>query len=200
MKQEEKSRLMRAKIMDAAFLEFGEKTYAEASVNTICDQNHISKGILYHYYENKEAIYLACITLCFEAIMDYLKSSLPEPGQGADRDLSAYFDVRLRFFEENPRYWGVFYQASLTPPQHLKRQIEEIRKPFDGFNAELFFRILAGAKLRSGVTHQQVGELLILYQNFVNSMANMRETAQNPQEREALSVRWVGILLHGILE
>lgn len=57
MKREEKNLQSRQKIMDAAWKEFGEKSYAEASLNTICKEGDISKGIIYHYFKDKDELY-----------------------------------------------------------------------------------------------------------------------------------------------
>ena len=54
MKQEERNRLKKEKILGAALREFGAKSFAEASVNTICGEDGISKGIIYHYYTDKD--------------------------------------------------------------------------------------------------------------------------------------------------
>ena len=200
MKQEEKNRLMRAKIIDAALHEFGEKSYAEASVNTICDEYHISKGILYHYYENKDDLYLVCVKACFEAIMEYLSQNLPNVGQGADRDLSAYFEVRQRFLAENPCYQGLFYQVSIAPPYHLKEAIAKARADFDRFNTNAFSAILEHTKLRPGITLQEVAEIHMSLQNALLGSEQMREaTSHGLDAREALSRRWMDVLLHGVI-
>lgn len=200
MKQEEKNRLMRTKIIDAALREFSEKSYAEASVNTICDQNHISKGILYHYYENKDALYLACVEACFGAIMEHLSQNLPAVGQGADRDLSAYFEVRQRFLAENPSHQGLFYQVSIAPPYHLREAVAKTRAEFDRFNSDVFSAILQHTKLRPGVTLEEVAELHISLQNSLLGSERLRKaTAEGVAAREALSLHWMDILLHGVV-
>ena len=58
MKKEEKTGLTKERILLAAMEEFGEKGYAAASLNNICAAG-IPKGLLYHNYENKDALYLA---------------------------------------------------------------------------------------------------------------------------------------------
>ena len=54
MKREEKNALSRQRILEAALREFSEKGYAAASLNTVCAENGISKGIIYHYFADKE--------------------------------------------------------------------------------------------------------------------------------------------------
>ena len=67
MKQEEKTRLTRKKITDAAITEFGTKGYEKANINSICASG-IAKGLIYHNFADKEDLYIECLKLCFEEI------------------------------------------------------------------------------------------------------------------------------------
>ena len=66
MKREEKNQQTQRRIMDSALAEFAEKGHGGSSVNTICAAQGISKGIIYHYFENKDELYLACVEECFQ--------------------------------------------------------------------------------------------------------------------------------------
>ena len=68
MKQEEKSALARRRILDAAMREFAHKGYEGASLNTVCAENGISKGIIYHHFRDKSELYLLCVEECFDAL------------------------------------------------------------------------------------------------------------------------------------
>ena len=61
MKREEKNQITRRRIMDSALAEFAGKGYGASSVNTICAAQDISKGIIYHYFNTKDELYLACV-------------------------------------------------------------------------------------------------------------------------------------------
>ena len=50
MKQEEKTKRIRERILEAALTEFGTKRYEVASISSICSENHLSKGLLYHNF------------------------------------------------------------------------------------------------------------------------------------------------------
>ena len=59
MKKAEKTELTKKKILHQAMQEFGSKGYRGASLNAICEAG-IPKGLLYHNFKNKDALYLAC--------------------------------------------------------------------------------------------------------------------------------------------
>ena len=72
MKREEKNQLSKDKILNAAIAEFGVKSYESASLNNICSDHNISKGLIYHYFANKDELYLCCVKACFDALTEFL--------------------------------------------------------------------------------------------------------------------------------
>lgn len=201
MKQEERNRLRREKIIAAALREFGEKSYAEASINVICAEDGISKGIMYHYYKNKEDLYLACVSACFRAMLDYLKDHLPTLDGTADENLNHYFDARLTFLQEYPCYQGIFHQATAYPPHHLHDQIMQIRSEFDHFNLSVLKAALKHAKLRKHITYEDLDALERFYIIYGNTTPLMKKAAEEgPAAREAVCRFWINVLLHGVLE
>lgn len=51
----------RAKIMQAAYVEFEARGYAQASTNRIVSAAGVSKGTLFNYFGSKEKLYYECI-------------------------------------------------------------------------------------------------------------------------------------------
>ena len=69
MKKEEKTKRTYERIMAAAIVEFGTKSYDNASLTTLCNENQISKGLIYHNFKNKDALYLKCVEVTFHDIL-----------------------------------------------------------------------------------------------------------------------------------
>lgn len=68
MNREEKNELSKEKIINGCIKEFGTNEYVAASLNNVCKNNNISKGLLFHYYKNKEELFLICAGKCFEEL------------------------------------------------------------------------------------------------------------------------------------
>ena len=158
MKRDEKNLLSRRKIMDSAFEEFGKQGYGLSSVNTICKAGNISKGILYHYFKDKDELYLVCIKELFDSLTERLQSELANIGGTKEIRLGRYFDARLRFFRENPLYHKLFCDVIVAPPAHLAQAISEIKADFDALNILVLTELLQSARLRSYRTIQSVVE------------------------------------------
>ena len=90
MNQKERNELSRARILVHASAEFAEHGYHGASVNRICEKGKISKGLMYHYYKDRDDLYLACVKQCFSEITKFILKELDKDSITVDE----YFDRR----------------------------------------------------------------------------------------------------------
>ena len=63
-------------IIDAALDEFADKDFEAASLNSIITKAEISKGSMYHYFANKEDLYLYIIKQVMKTKEKFLKHAL----------------------------------------------------------------------------------------------------------------------------
>ncbi|MFD6209493.1 TetR/AcrR family transcriptional regulator, partial [Peribacillus sp. NPDC060253] len=60
------------RIINAAIKEFAQKGYDNASTNEIVKEAGISKGLLFHYFQNKKQLYL----FLYEHMIDILMEKI----------------------------------------------------------------------------------------------------------------------------
>ncbi|MFD4183657.1 ScbR family autoregulator-binding transcription factor [Rhodococcus sp. NPDC058514] len=65
-RQQERARRTRAAIVEAAAVEFARRGYAAASVNTILEGSHATKGAMYFHFESKEELARAVLSSALE--------------------------------------------------------------------------------------------------------------------------------------
>ncbi|MEG2008702.1 MAG: TetR/AcrR family transcriptional regulator [Oscillospiraceae bacterium] len=200
MKRDEKNLASRRRIMDSAFAEFGERGYGLSSVNTICSAGDISKGILYHYFKDKDELYLVCVAELFDSLTEYLSAELADASGTKEARLERYFDARLRFFSEHPMYHKLFCDVVIAPPPHLAAGISTLREPFDALNISVLTGLLQEVKLRSDVTIESAVETFRLYQDFVNARFGMESSKIDMEQHEETCKRSLGVLLYGVIE
>lgn len=201
MNRDEKNLQTRQKIIDSALLEFGEKSYGEASLNTVCAVGNISKGIIYHYFKDKDELYLICVKECFDALTDYLSGITALTGASVEVALENYFDARTAFFGAYPHYLKLFCSAVMRPPTHLLTALAEITSDFDALNISVLTGLLGTVKLRSDITVPEVVEVFREYQDFVNTRFQMQTFEESTlKEHEERCRRSLKILLYGVIE
>ncbi|WP_346912371.1 TetR/AcrR family transcriptional regulator [Clostridium sp.] len=167
MNRKEKSQISKDKILNAAIAEFGTKAYENASLNNICNDNKISKGLIYHYFENKDELFLKCVKACFDALVDYL--SKEEFDQlDFQKYMQNYFDLRYRFLKENIYYSHIFFYSVLQPPVHLKEKIRDLRADFDTLNISHYRMALSNVTLRDNISKEEAMEYFFIFQEMFN--------------------------------
>ena len=196
MKQEEKNQKSRAHILEHAFAEFAEQGYLGASVNAICAAGKISKGLLYHYYADKDALYLACVEACFQELTAALSAALNEQTVTPDQ----YFDARLTFFAQHPRHQRLFCDTVVNPPRHLHRELEECRASFDALNETMLTAILEKERLAPGLSIPDAIAQLRIFEDCVSSyLKNAGQEAQQAEKHNQLCRQTFQTMLYGLI-
>ena len=73
MTQKERQERSRREIFQAAMEEFGANDYGQVTMEAICTRHGISKGMMYHYYSNKDELFLLCVEDTMAALRAYLE-------------------------------------------------------------------------------------------------------------------------------
>ncbi|HHX48840.1 MAG TPA: TetR/AcrR family transcriptional regulator [Clostridiales bacterium] len=201
----EKGVLSRQRILDAALEEFANYGYLGASLNRVCKEKNISKGMIYHYFRSKDELYLLCLENCFNDLTKYLKINFENKNNDIESMLKQYFELRLDFFAKNPLYLGLFSDLILNTQNHLKTNICVIKKDFDELNISILKSMLNTASLRKGLTIDTIVKDFIMYTNIFNlvfkdSLEKTASSEKTLQEHEAMVNRLIKLMLYGVLE
>lgn len=163
MNKSEKTKITKQKILEAAIMEFGTYGYHGATINGICGQNGIAKGLIYHNFEGKDDLYLCCAHYAVSEFIRYV-------GQWeANADLLQYMSLRNEFLISHPHMGSIIFEMMLNTPQELREPLIAIKADFDRFNIELYSRAIRTIKLREGITEQDALQYYNLLQNMFNS-------------------------------
>lgn len=202
MKQAEKSKLTYDKILNAAIKEFGTKSYDNASINNICNDNNISKGLIYHNFKNKNQLYLRCVELCYNEITAFL-SNIKYENLGFDESLQLLLHSRYQFFRENPYYSNIFFNTILQPPKHLIDQINALKSEFDDFNSRQYKKIISSITLRDTITPDEALEYFFAFQELLNGYYQTKafghaDLGSLIEDHELKLSKILNIMLYGI--
>ena len=163
MTQKERQERSKKEIFSAALEEFGSHPYGEVTMDQICANHKISKGMMYHYYSNKDELFLLWTTYVFRELEAYLASRSDElflPSQTPFQTIRLFFLFRQEYFKEHPLEKGVFESVILQPPKHLIQQIEMLHASLRLYNRQFIDRAVEQLSLRPGLSHQMVTRYL----------------------------------------
>lgn len=196
MKKTLKTEKTKRKILDAAVEEFGIYGYDGATVNQICQKHGISKGLIYHNFENKDALYLACVEEAVNAFIAFMGD------KNFTRDFSFYMQERYCFFEKNPCYSRLIFDFLLTDDKTFAEKIKSVKDKYDDFNRSIYLSAIDSIKLRKGVTREDALNYYTLLQNMLNSYLSTGKTGSEniiENHEKALEVI-LDFVLYGIAQ
>lgn len=177
MTQKERQERSKEEIYQAALIEFGTFGYEKVSMERICGQHGISKGMMYHYYSNKDDLFLLCVERTFVNLKAHVERGAGELiGQGTLETIKNFFMIREYYFQLHPRQKMIFEEAMLHPPKHLIEQIQELRGPIREVNREFIKQIVKKMPLRPKMDQQKAVRYLESVEYYFQSiMRNYRD-------------------------
>ncbi len=187
------------KLIDSGIQLFGERGFSGGSITAIAQNAGVSKGIMYHYFKNKEELYLKCMEVCFNDYINYMEENI-EKNKGKNTDFRQSFEnhlmLRNDFFQEHPFHKKLFDYSIVQKPEHLVKEIQNLRKPLIATNIKFFEEALAHIEKGKGVTTQ---DALNFFNIFFASTLSMGSDFDMNHFEEKL-IRVFKIFLNGLKE
>ena len=172
MKQRERQERSKNGIIEAAFEEFAEKGYDAATMDGIC-LHGISKGMLYHYFSNKDELFMTCLGIVFTGLQSYIeehKQSIRiEPAFEA---IKSYYMLREDYFQLHPRQRPLFVNAVLRPPRQLADDISKLRDPIKRLNRSFMNRVISKGNMRDGTDREYIASYLQIIEVYFWDMVS----------------------------
>lgn len=157
MTQQERQARSRELICQAALEEFGTHGYDAVNMERICAGHGISKGMMYHYYSNKDELFLACVEHTFSELKARIEQDIKDLPQGDVLNaIKDYFLIREYYFELHPLEKGIFETAMLHTPETLRAQITVLRTPLRKLNHSFLVEQFSRVTLREGLDRKKV--------------------------------------------
>ncbi|MCL2059280.1 MAG: TetR/AcrR family transcriptional regulator [Oscillospiraceae bacterium] len=153
----------RKNIIDAALATFGKMGYKKASINDIATTAGISKGLVFHYFGNKKALYLYLMEFTGDIVMG-------EMNRRFDKNIPDFFDrirlateIKMSLLEKYPailKFMGsMYYETDKEVAENIKGVLEQSEE----FRGGLAFDGMDASKFKEGVDPQLVYNILIKF-------------------------------------
>jgi len=152
----------REKILQATIKEFAQKGYEKASTNHIVQEAEISKGLLFHYFGNKEKLFLATFDYCVEKLTDEM---MPH-AKGLSKDLFKRIlqlgKLKVRLFAKYPAESKFILMAYGDVPPPIKEEILKRQQRMAEVNMPLALEGVNFGLLRKGIKPQKAIQYMML--------------------------------------
>lgn len=145
-------------IIEAAITEFAHNGREKASMKEIASASGVSVGVLYNYYENKDALYNAALEKCFENLKNVISINTHEAGSLTEL-FSRLVDTVYSYADEHSAYLQLYF--SLT--QGTEEEASFLAGKFEALSAteytQFIERLQSEGKIRTDIGPQTLAYL-----------------------------------------
>lgn len=147
----------RARLLDAATREFAKHGYDGARVERVVRAARVTTRMLYHYFGNKELLYLAVLDAVYAEIRAGERALDLEDGRPED-GLARLVGFTFDFFQRNDAFVRLTRGENMLEGRFLKRSrmIRDMSQPLLDAIAKLLARGMQSGVFRSGIDPLQL--------------------------------------------
>ena len=127
-------------IIDKATEAFADKGFAGAKISGIAKEAGVSVGVIYKYYEDKEALFTACVEKCLGYLDEVFEETAEKDG-GIMEMVSELIRKNQEAAKAHPEYFRLYHQITVKSPGDAAGIAEMI----EGRSARLYTRLIEKA-------------------------------------------------------
>lgn len=148
------------RIINAALKEFAQKGYDNASTNEIVKEAGISKGLLFHYFQNKKQLYFFLFDYCYDLIVDefYKKADLTEPDFIIR--MRQAIAIKMELLSKYPEIFKFIQEAFLEESKELKEEFGKKKQELTKINIEKAYEGIDLSRFREDVDVQKILKII----------------------------------------
>jgi len=149
--------LTQRSILEAATEEFSAHGFGGARVDAIADRAGINKRMLYHYFGNKEDLYLAVLEGTYRGIR-LAEADLNLSHLAPEEGIRRLVDFTWNYFIEHPEFLSLLNTENLMNARFLKQSenIRDLHSPLVRLIEDLLKRGAEAGVFRTDVTPVQL--------------------------------------------
>lgn len=142
----------RAKILQAALDEFGERGLEAASTDDIARRSGVNKRMIYYYFKSKDGLYLAALETVFADLVARERQiqieHLDPPAA-----IEAMINLKIDYYLENPHFVSLLSMENFYKAHHLRRsgKLKMFKTPLTDVISRILDRGQANGYFRRGI-------------------------------------------------
>lgn len=150
-------KLAKAKILEAATTEFSRKGFDGARVDAIAKQSGCNINLIYHYFKNKEQLFIAVMESTYATIRTH-HNDMDLRALSPQEAMSRLVRSTFRLFAENLQIIGLLSSENLNEARHIcqSEQIKDLYNPLLDFIRETLDRGVESGHFRDGIDHVEL--------------------------------------------
>ncbi len=149
------------RILNAALKEFAQKGYENASTNEIVKSAGISKGLLFHYFNNKKELYLFLYNHFAEVLSEEFFQELDFTQRDIFERLKNLMILKSRLMARHPEIFDFMMSASMESSEDVKESLNNTSTELMHDSYSKLFENIDLANFREGTDIQRTINIIM---------------------------------------
>ncbi len=167
------------KLIDEATRAFAENGFSGAKVTAIAKSAGLSVGVIYKYYKDKQALFMACVEKSLEYLDEVFSDTTQSGGSLMDM-VSGLITKNQEASRLHPEYFRLYHQITVSGDSS---GMENIAGMIEGRSAELYKSMLSKAKDEGIVRDDMDPALFAFFFDNLMMMLHFAYTGSYYEER-----------------
>lgn len=135
-------------LIAAGISEFACKGFEHASISSIAQKSGISVGVIYKYYDDKEALFIACVRDCLQALNSVL-DDVTLKSDSIDESIRSIITTLIGYAKENTEINRMYHEITSSKD---KMYTNMLAGEIEGISAVVYTNLIKKAK-EQGLCH-----------------------------------------------
>lgn len=149
------------RILDAAIKEFARKGYDKASTNEIVKEADISKGLLFHYFQNKKNLFLFLYQYCIDLTLNEYYKKINWDDKDIFLRLRKSLKIKLELMNRYPKIFVFLEVSYYENSNELKKDLEQINQKFTTNAYGKIFENIDTSKFKDNIDIKKATDIII---------------------------------------
>lgn len=159
----------RERIINAALEEFAQRGYKNASTNEIVKKANISKGLLFHYFDNKKRLFLFLFDYALDIFLNDFYRKLNYDETDLIKRWRQIALLKIELIQQYPELYNFMLAAEVENDIEIKQELEKQNKSVFEDAAKRLFENIDTARFKEDLDIKRVSEIVIwVVQGFNN--------------------------------
>ncbi|MCI3918714.1 TetR/AcrR family transcriptional regulator [Paenibacillus sp. TRM 82003] len=190
-------------LLRAALEEFGQRGYESASTNRMTQAAGVSKGMLFHLFEDKRTLFLRLVDDTLERYIAAMEAALPNRPIDLFEAIGLLSGAKAELVGRDPAAFGLLAKAFVHVPDELREELAERQRKLQERSIAMLAAKADRTRFRAGVDVERATELVML---ALEAVLNRMLTSLSAEERERGRLRepllepYIDLLKKGLYE
>jgi AcrR family transcriptional regulator len=148
------------RIINAAMKEFAQKGFDKASTNEIVKEAEISKGLLFHYFQNKKQLFLFLFDHCIDAITEEFYKKMDFAEKDFFERMRQAVIIKVDLLHKYPDIFKFVQEAYLENSPEIKAELEKKIKEMSDINIGKVYEGIDISKFRDDMDLKKILKII----------------------------------------